>query len=479
MSFLVGSVFSLPLMAQTYSACPNTMDASVPLCPEIGLLSEQYPISAVTVSDDAGGAQFVGDYLTGVFKSQRKSPPMAYVIVEDKAYEEVVQRLKKEASSPEEADEWIARLQRPEMKPYNWQQDYFDSFHDPKTGKAQLRHSERYPRVSKADFNNLVQAMNANCGETAGRPLTFEGTLVDGVSGGNLEAAGDFCLVGRDHFVSDSEYKAYAKNVCGNLDNLIETPSEFLRVGHTDEFYKTIPIPGRSPPCNFAMAVASPSKAMELLERDAAQPAFSRVPKIDNNRTYRSLCRSLGDLPKGAPPVEPAVPGTKGKTQSFLELLLKPKAAAANAGDYAACSKMTNADLLKIIQNEPDLKALNEQVDAKMKAFAERMKARVSAKYLGCNPPVIEVPQLFHGAGVFEKAQSLSIFPNPTNGEYVNGHYLMSDPVNKSFGDEFRKQLSALGIPQTLINTDFAHKNMGNLHCSSHAIRYCRPRGGK
>lgn len=476
--FLLFALMGAPFAGATGVTCPNPNDPSVPLCPTTGILSEQFPVSAVMVSDVGGEARFATEYLAGVFRAQPEPLPQAYLMVKDENFVQIQRLLMQKAPSREVGERWLKQLNRPEGVPrFNWQQDYFEAFHDPVTGRGRLRRVAQYPSgmMPEAAFHNLVKALNAKCGELHGAPILHSGPGVNGVSGGNLEAAADFCLVGRNSFKTDAFYREYAKSVCGTLDDLVETPSQFLAAGHTDEFFKTVPIPGQRPPCNFAMAIASPRKAFELLEANAKLPAFSRRPeKMEMSGTYKSLCRAFDDM-RWLPG---SVPGGTPRGGQSLWRVLAPRVARADENILARCvAKMNNGDLKRLVEKHPDLGPLNRQVQERMDAFVKSFKERIKKRYPGCDPPVIEAPQLFWGGGEFETAKSRSIFPNPTNGEAIGAHYLMSDPVNQVFGDEFRRQLKALGVEPTVVNTDFAHRLTGNLHCSTHAVRYCRPRG--
>lgn len=455
--------------------CPNYSDPSVPECPEIGLLSEQYPIAAVTVADDEGKAGFVGDYVLNVFKSQPKNPPIAYVSGSEETRKALLARIDREAP-PGLKEKWKRQIRENGAKSYNWQQDFFESYHDKKTGRPALRRVRGYANGgfdADLEFPKMMQSMRGDCGIHEGQPLSLDGPIVDGMSGGNLEALGDFCIVGQDRL--GERHAAYAKSACGDdPKNIVKAPTEFMAVGHTDEIFKTIPLPGKSPPCNVALAVASPRRAMELLEANGADKMLNRGADVRNSGSYGDVC----DAFKKLKPTDSPAP-TKGQSRLF-ELLAKRFSARAGIGvvaDGDAGCDLSNADLAKTMKSDPELKALNEQVQARMNRFVGELKLRLAAKYPGCEPEVLEFPQLFVGGGDFENARALSLFPNPTNGEIVGKNYLQPQAGNDAFAKDMKEKLKKLGLEQKPINTDFAHRLQGNLHCSTHAIRYCRPKG--
>lgn len=485
--------------------CPSPHADGVPTCPEIGLLSEQYPIGAVTVSDAGvtangdGGQEWAKAYVTNVFKSQPKDPPLAYLSVTDDTYNKLVAEIRAIAP-PGDADKWVGQLRRTDMQRYNWQQDFFDGFHDPKTGKPQLRYVKGYYPQPEAEFKKMTDLMSTDCGFTVGNALENGEPYRDGMAGGNLEAVGDFCIIGKDNL--QGGYDGYAKSVCDGK-NVIKAPTDFMKVGHTDEIYKTIPIPGKEPPCNFAIALASPRKGMELLRSKGSDKAFNRGDANKNNPSFDSLCKKfqrLQDERRNTP--QRSEKPRKGQSRLWHPLL-RPLWIVARVQDSVAgigvvpanspnaavpaspapatnksCDEMTNGDMADLFKANSELSELNDEVQKKIDAFRDELKSKIASKYPGCNPPVIEVPQIFNGAaGKFEDAKALSVFPNPTNGEIVNGKYLMPDTNNTLFKKEMMDQMKKLGIETTPIKTDFAHKAEGNLHCSSHAIRYCKPKG--
>jgi len=85
---------------------------------------------------------------------------------------------------------------------YTWQQDYFESFVDTKTGKPNLRRIESYDRVHKSSVNNLV-SFTKGCDFTEGEGIKTDHrqrvnggkSFGNGEMGGNIEGLpGGFLL---------------------------------------------------------------------------------------------------------------------------------------------------------------------------------------------------------------------------------------------------------------------------------------------
>ncbi|WP_374080325.1 protein-arginine deiminase family protein [Bdellovibrio bacteriovorus] len=542
--------------AQNQNACSqhNPMDADVPVCPTSGstLLSENYPIMAATVSDNQGGSAWVKSYVTKVIKAQPGKPPQFFLHVKPETYEELVAELRKQAPSPQVADQWIKGLTRVEgQNRWNWQQDYFDNFFNPKTGQPVLREVQGYGRHGDS-YTSMISSTSKECNIHAG-PLLENNNYKSGHSGGNIEAVNGLCLLGADHFKGD-EWFSYAKSTCTNMDAAVKTPSDFLKVGHTDEMFKTLKDPSQKPPCDFSLAFASPKKGLELLKANPNGRAFdfSNVSGEDivsrmRQGGYREMCAAYMENKRSQNPSSPGSPiksrPGKGVSQllweitlakawagvtvitpeSKLEKLFKELDAASatqpksmeeqrqqrekiaeirnkitaemrksgyvksnsKMDDTLECYNMTNKDLAKIIESDQEMKDFNEAVEKSIQEFKKDLLAKLKAKYPQCSPKTIDIPDIYTGMmdygqqpAKYAVGSGLSLFPNPTNGEIVGDTYIMPEPVNPAFKSEIDKQVKGLGLKTDYIDTHFAHAKQGNLHCSSHAIRYCRPQGG-
>lgn len=531
----------------------NPTSPDVPLCPAGGskLLSENFPIMAATVSDDIGGSRYVKDYVTKILKAQSKNPPQFFLAVTNETWDDVVKELKKQAPDPETAKRWIAGLSRVKTdSPWNWQQDYFESFFDPKTGKPVLREVQGYLRHGDA-FKDLAKKSNSECSIKTGNALTTK-PYRSGNSGGNIEAVNGLCLLGADHF-KGKEWEQYAKVTCENPAMAVKTPSDFLTVGHTDEFFKTLKDPSQEAPCDFSLAFASPKKGLELLKKNPQGRAFdfSNVPQEEvlsrmSQTPYISVCREYNSLKEstnnGTPRRGPTKP-SRGVSQFYFDFMLPQALAGAtvqplkdaearrmqdylvkineggihdpvldsarrqernerinvrralmkrsgmvrvntDAQKYSDCYNMTNQDLVNILEQDFEYKELNEAIEKATQKFKQDLLARIKKTHPQCNPKTVDLPDLFLGEMNYDSQEPTyvngsadSIFPNPTNGEIVEDTFILPEPVNPAFKAEINSAIENLGLKTDYIDTHFAHSLNGNLHCSSHTMRFCRPRG--
>lgn len=548
------------LLSLTFAKTPNAcnqhspMSPDVPVCPNTGstLLSENYPIMAASVSDSQGGPQYVKAYVTKVLKAQADKPPQFFLHVTPETYEQVVTEIKKQAPNPQVASRWLASLSvvKTESR-WNWQQDYFESFFDPASGKPVLREVEGYERHEDAFFDMIKQTQK-DCSINEG-PLLKNEEYKSGHSGGNIEAVNGLCLIGSDHFVNN-EWDDYAKTTCKNTDVAVQTPSSFLKVGHTDEFFKTLKDPSQKAPCDFSLAFASPQKGLHLLKQNPNNRAFDfsnipaeEIPARMSQGSYAEICSRHLELKRREDPSRQNTPQNEKSRRGISRLLLKWVLKYANASaedaetrrfdkmldDYndmdargprsredeqrtreekaarknrvrrlmlqsgllkpprsndeiKECYSMTNRDLIKVIEADPEIADFNTAVEASIQNFKTELLTKLKTKYPQCSPKTIDMPDLFTGLmdstqtpATYVMASGDSIFPNPTNGEIVGNTYLIPEPVNPAFKKDIDDSVRKLGLKTDYVDTHFAHVAMGNLHCSSHAMRYCRPQGGK
>lgn len=557
MTIFLQIVLSFFLTEASANSCSqhNPMAEDVPLCPSGGskLLSENYPIMAATVSDDMGGPGYVKEYVTKVLKAQSQKPPQFFLAVTDETWDEVVREIKKQAPDQTTAQQWISGLSRVKTNSrWNWQQDYFESFFDAKTGNPVLREVQGYGRHGSA-FTDLMQQSGKDCSFKQGPQLT-NNPYKSGHSGGNIEAVNGLCLIGSDHF-KGNEWDKYAKVTCENPAMAVKTPSDFLSVGHTDEFFKTLKDPNQKAPCDFSLAFASPKKALDLLKKNPQGRAFdfshltpdealarmSQTPYTYVCQEY-SYSKSLKN--NGGNPEKSREKRSRGVSQFLFEVILPPVSAGATVQPlkdaeskrireyleriseggiddpalersrreekYARlnrrralmrqsgmikdstsiqnamdCYNMTNKDLADLIEEDFELKEFNASIEAATQKFKKELLEKVKKSYPQCNPKTVDLPDLFMGemdydsnSPTYVTGSADSIFPNPTNGDIVQDTFILPEPVNPAFKADIDSSIKNLGLKTDYIDTHFAHSMNGNLHCSSHTMRYCRPQGG-
>jgi hypothetical protein len=534
-AFLLLINHSLAMAQAPAPACPVLPEA--PPCPTTSstIVDESYPAMAYVVSSNDVGpqaAQLPATFVDEIFRGHPGSTSVPIIMVPDSPENFILLQndLRDRWTAAGVGDAEIkARMGRirsiPTARPYTWQQDYFESFIDPATGRPSVRRVEEYDRsgVEEDSVTGMPAASGgAACGVSQGPPLASFSSPShndpDAESGGNIEGLPNgLCMMG------NNQNPQYTAQYCANAADRVVVETSWLTVGHADEIITAVPQVPRTGACPYTFMFASPRKGMELLAASpndlfldigtvTPQPGRSITEtqrelaqeRILNNgslsRFGMMLCHAYSNsiLPGRSTTTPPAtVPGASGGARrAMLNLIerganmLVPPAAAGvglvmdddvqNCLDHAEeLATITNREMLAAFATMPELTQYNQLVQEKM----DENKRRVRARYPQCaDSNFKDVPDIFMGFVVegsspmqLASKTGSSMFPNPTNGVMAGNSFIFPDPQNAAF----RRYLSnnvLTGVTPRFVNTwDYAHELEGNMHCSSHAIRYCRP----
>jgi hypothetical protein len=481
----------------------NVNDPSVPECPRNGgtLLNEGYPAMAVTVTDDKGGAPWVRSFVMEVLRAQPQNPPQFFITMEPGVLKELQSAIAAEAVDANTKRLWLSSLSRVEEARYHYQQDFFQPMINPATGRPSLREVERlgkpnqgfagfpivdssamgadfsqhYPGSSTNDvFNVLSEGMKKECDIDRGPPIDAPVPFKGGYMGGNLEGGPlGLCLVGTDGM--QNRYSDFAKQVCGNVKPLA-VPTSHLTVGHTDESVATVRTgPGE---CDFAVLVESPATGLNALLEKPNEAALQDLPadlKLRGKLFPDDICRAFFKyLENSGNPPKPA--GSKSISRGEWFGWNMAWAAESNDG-LEKCSRMTNIDLVNSLKAQPDYQKFTAQVQRSMDSFKERLRADIRKLNPKCRPKVIDVPTVY-GEWTMGKNPTggRTFHPDMVNLQQFGKRVLIPDPHNATLRAKMEKEIKALGLEPRFLDTAAAHANYGNLHCSTNAVRYCRPR---
>lgn len=511
------------ITAVSAQECPNVTQA--PLCPNSGstLLDDTYPTQAFVISTKgystgrAGGEsniQLPAKFITGILQSYPKDHPAILVPSNPADFEklklEVSQNLQAAKVPQDKIDLQLSKIKMVDAPPYTWQQDYFESFVNLETGKPDLRAISSYNKtpLSSASYTTAI-ANSLTCG-TNGKPLEDKEKSPDsdkswgnGEMGGNIEGLpGGLCLKG------NNQAKSFVSQYCP-LENAVEIDVGWLSVGHTDELIKVVPVLPKTSPaeCSFSIMVASPEAAFETLkEPDYAKRSFielnehdpvaleTKIKDVVKSQAGGILCNILR---KNHSEPEQKKTKSEGATRAFLQIL-NQFTFYAHAGSGAksistfSCEKVlkevTNRKMLELLSQDQNFMDTNRLVQEKMNKAKSDMKAKLNEKMPQCkNIHFIDAPDLFYN-NIFaeingarelpQPGRAGSLFPNPTNSVLANETLIISETPNYAFNDKLSKILKQNGLKSTFVDTwNYAHRGDGNLHCSSHSIPYCQPRG--
>jgi hypothetical protein len=446
--------------------------------------------------------------------------------------EDLRTKFKRDGRSDKDIDQILTRVVRADTSSYTWQQDYFQSTISPETGRPVLREIVGYSDVrpsTKGAVQAMVDSSKTSCpiskgdGIPPGKRDTKGRQFGNGAFGGNLEALpGEVCMFG-----NNEDYKGFADSFCGSSEHSVQLNVSWLTVGHVDEVIKVVPAPNKKAPCNFTLMYASPKKALELLAKKPNKKFldFSHVSDPDTldsvhesraseeltpGRLFCSIfqdhvgpersIKSSQEQPAGQPQEDR---GQKVKVRGawyyFQKLVSSAHAGinlASQPGDYEEkdCDElqteivsMTNQEMLDGVKANQELYDYNMAIEKIMIANRDKAINAISNAMPECTSgsfTVLPVPDLFTGSSDYDDSGNLvpdesagdSILPNPTNSVVAGNKVIFPHPQNGAFKDYLTAQMKKDGLKAGFVDTwEYAHLGLGNLHCSTQALRYCNP----
>lgn len=500
--------------------CNFKYPSNAKACPTSGstLLDDTYPAAGIVISVSptyrtTESMKIPADFILKVLEGYEYSDSAPNIIVpahpDDLKHMVKILAEKVNASKGKIPQRALRKIVPVSAESYTWQQDYFESFVNPESGKPSLRRMESYDRVHKSAVNNLV-TNTQGCGFSEGSTInTDHKKLVkDGKSFGNGEMGGNIeGLPGGSCLVGDNLSPKIAEEFCGKKENVLQMDVSWLTVGHVDEVFKVMPtnVPGVPQECNFSLMFASPKKAMDLLSESRAKnhPMFSgdflksssSKQEVEGFRSSRSLqtvgyklCSIIEKFSKS--PQGGKGNKANGAKQVFNYLGRKLiDNAVATEGEPCEIDKLTNGEFLEAMK-DPEFRHYNELVQKSLDESKEKIKQQVLAKLPQCRNHlnIIDVPNLFYGTltknhkGEDElprPGDGGSFLPNPTNSVIAHKSVIFSDPQNPLFRDYLTQELKRKNMKASFVDTwEYSHIGNGNIHCSTHSIPFCAPAKG-
>lgn len=539
MLFLVVSLIISNLAQAETPYCPSTAWAShsnIQACPTSGstILPENYPALAYVISDQPSGsfpsesARSVPEkmILSILTHSNPDQLPLILFPSSEASWERVQHAIHQATrGQPQLRKKYLSTLRKvPQTSSYTWQQDYFESFFDPKSGLPVVRGYDAYFNsfngIQRGVLNDLIQSANQGCRSfQSGSDLKYE--LLKKIprqnsnagAGGNIEGLpGGLCLFG------NKQTPEYARQYCAPDSNHVQIDTSWLRVGHVDEIIHVHQNPKAKPPCNFTLSITSPALALDLLKKNSNQKFFqffSNTPLApDTENEFRArmeeyplnmFCADLRDflknktkeqspgfenspdhVPTRVRPAAKWIPDFQWLIQknAYADIVVKKKSDSFSFD----CKEITNGEVAEFLDSsQGEIAKLNRKIQQSLedsqKAISEKIKKRLPQ----CQIDWVLLPNIYGGGNVVELddgnttelpyGKIHSILPNMTNGLNVGEDaYIAPHPHHASFAQYTELAFRQAGIQTLWVDSwKFAHIGGGNIHCATHQIPVCRP----
>lgn len=507
-----------------------TTSPNVPYCPTGNntKLPETYPASAVIVSAQPSNEveptlhiKFATDVISNILIASGDELPLIVLPTNKSSFKEIQLALEEKFKGQPQLKRLNSILvQVPRTDNTTWQQDYFESFFDPKTGTPVLRAIDSYPLADGVGyhFRKLMRTLKEKCvGSFKNGPdLRAQNIkLQNGQSqlpyaGGNIEALpGGLCLTG------NTQDPRYTSQYCGDRDNAVFAPTSWLSTEHVDELVSVVRRKDKQPPCDFAISVASPHLARQLLLERPKDRFFETSEDFFRDYSHFPTIRFCIEVKKYL--FKKKNEGTKHKQEKEIEI--KPRARKTTqifdavessaladplddykkrsnlnpelALEYDKClnSKtidLTNSEVAEYLGTKNVYATYNEIVQKHMIQLKKTISQKLKSRLPQCEVKFLDMPQLFTGGGEalvrknpieLANKSGEAIFPNATNGISIRDTVLTPKQYNTAFSNYIDKAYRGVGLKSSFVDTYYyAHMRLGNLHCATHLIPFCKPR---
>ncbi|HTL12425.1 MAG TPA: protein-arginine deiminase family protein [Bdellovibrionota bacterium] len=279
--------------------------------------------------------------------------------------------------------------------------------------------------------------------------------------GGNIEGfPGDTLVVGN---TISNELRAALARQSAVSDapggGLVNVQTDWLEVGHADEAYNVVPT-GDPAPCNFAVLYASPALGLNLARAAVASGACGGSSPPE--QCYLEPPRN--------PPAQRPRPWVSGS--SCLDGL--------PTVGYAGGSRLTVDDALGC----QDFVDANNAYEAIIQRDVAKIRDEVQRR-TGCTAVrTLPVPTTYRPDGAGGRNgwgnsddYSSAVNPNPVNGLVLNRTMVVPRQSNPLFANAVQQTLGSVGVSAEFIDDTYYHFNVGEVHCSSQALRTCTTGG--
>ncbi|NLI75039.1 MAG: hypothetical protein GX442_01200 [Candidatus Riflebacteria bacterium] len=294
--------------------------------------------------------------------------------------------------------------------------------------------------------------------------------------GGNVEVTPDDVLIIGN--TSTEEFREFLASH-GYRDRMVVVETDWLRVGHCDEYLSVIPNPKAAE--GFTVVKANPRQALRLI-KDSPRPDLEKIEVPE----YREMMLAVHDYLNSAAGVAatrgvqaadagPATP-YQARVVKYLDSLDATGApgphplplmrnlgtvppAGAGSGDRAAA--MARAEEFVKMNL-----ALATVIDSNIKAVTAKIdEVNKTPKAIHS---VLSFPVLYHQRG----GKHIAFVPGVVNQLIVRRHLIIPDPKIKAFRDYIAGVATKVGLVPHFLDDMPYHTLEGEIHCGTNVFRH-------
>lgn len=287
--------------------------------------------------------------------------------------------------------------------------------------------------------------------------------------GGNIEVTPDnVLLIGN---TSTDELRGYLEKH-GYKDRLAVLETDWLHVGHVDEYISVCPNPRALR--GYTLIKANPRLALRLI-RDASDEELKAIPlkeyrdALINVKKY--LVKAEADRAKALKQRRTSRTATKKPfSEAVLEYIELPE-----GSDEALIQSSSGADLASghaVLKDEVEefIKlnlTLGNMIDTNVKRACDKISE--VRKDAGKPHSVLSFPALFRK---MYSGKHIAYLPGSVNQLILNNQLIVPDPKVSAMRKHISKAASMIGLHANFIDSLPYHNLQGQLHCGTNVFRH-------
>jgi hypothetical protein len=245
--------------------------------------------------------------------------------------------------------------------------------------------------------------------------------LSAGDYGGNIEATPDDVLV-LGSTSTDELRKMFEK--FGYSDRVIVVDTDWLAVGHCDEYLSFVPT--TKSPSGYAIFVADPELALNLI-KNTTVATLEKTTDVRYSYIITEINKILNNQPHE------------------------------DTGEVSETAKAV------IEKNKLIHVIIDKNVNDVMKKINEVRKTPDGLHY------IIPIPTIFYQS---QNGKSVAYHPGSVNMLIIRDYLIIPDPMIKPFKDYIRKVAKKLALHPYFVKDMFYHNRMGEIHCGTNVLRH-------
>lgn len=368
-----------------------------------------------------------------------------------------------------------------------WPQDYFIPRFDQETGQITVIAIKEAQNYVKELFAPLVD----HCKTKAGLPLVkFSETPLGEGRYTQINGGGNALGLPQGIYLTSEvqNFDEIGHRLGGNRDHLLQTPLNFLHLGHVDEVISVSKetYGGKKERCQIVFSIVSPKAAFEILATSSSaftdlrlylkQPGLNMLSQEIYRHEFETDRTAINERNKK---LEAEIRQLKYKNDGLNFELLYGKATEQERDSLRSqikaiiheieiletfdLTKYSGKDVLSIVfKDGSSARKENDSIQIAM----DKLKLKILQKYQDtCDVSFIDLPALYF--------QSHTVFPSAVNAVQGSNTIIYSDQHNADLNQYIKSQFESIGVRPVIVEGTAIHEGGGGLHCATNALRVC------